>query len=1008
MLAQFRRFNIGSSPYAHYDVVAIDQARGRLVFASVVGYTTVINTLAKEVNKVNNVYAEGPNYTRTLTGQSFDVERRKQGNSDFTHMIASRKDSVTDSEGDELLDAYFYCRTPQEKASRLFDKLYKNTPIPILQEWIPYLIREMESSGIVREINVYYDNSLPRPFTCHNVRVTKSNLARIVSNGLRNGSIRINETNTVSDRMTQTAGLDSYLNAFGEILATKIQESFVPKFIPGESEYSPRMDDYDDSCYDAGIEIYEAQKTTMQASVNNLNVNDVTFLIGEMGTGKTLMGGGISYAHYGKDGFTAVILCPSHLTKKWKREMERFVPNAKAYIVKDLKQLKAIDKKIRNRKKKENTYIILSKETAKFGYEMRPSVRWSRSRRAFVCPECGNPIVNVIHEGTGRNRRPIIIPLDKRGMSKQYAHNQVCTSSVRVWDQEAGHYIERECGNKLWTPLNRDESKDSGWVKLGAEGWIRKDHVDEIFDELMSDTKISRKDTQFLLKLSDVKAAMDSGEEVKSSTRAPRKYPLAKYIKDNYDGMIDYFIADECHLYKGDTEQGQAFGDLASVAKKVMCLTGTLLNGYADGLFYILYRTLPALMKSEGFDFSSESGFMKAFGVIKRTNRFAMRNGRRTDERVGSTKEKRLPGVSPLVFTKFLLENAVFISLSDMAEGLPDYTEIPVAIPMDDELGNAYEQLSTDLRACMGGRDGAGVKAMGSLLQSLSVFPDMPYDQPPVIHPDSGDVLVYPPTLAQGLRTKENALLELVQRKIENGERVLVYYNWTNRTDLAVKLTAMFRDNGIQSAVLESKVEPDRREEWIEQKMEEGIQVVICNPTLVETGLDLLGFTTIVFYQVGYNIFTMRQASRRSWRLGQDHPIEVYFMYYAGTIQEQALSLMATKLQASMAIEGRFSEEGLRAMSNNEDLLTQIANSVVQGIQHTVDAGAFQAVAKTTTAARTARVRKRRSQLEVKEKPKVITLSYLMGPRKQTQPVTDTQQLMMDFLNKRNHIGNLY
>ena len=35
---------------------------------------------------------------------------------------------------------------------------------------------------------------------------------------------------------------------------------------------------------------------------------------------------------------------------------------------------------------------------------------------------------------------------------------------------------------------------------------------------------------------------------------------------------------------------------------------------------------------------------------------------------------------------------------------------------------------------------------------------------------------------------------------------------------------------------------------------------------------------------------------------------------------------MATKLQASMAIEGKFSEEGLNAMSNNEDLLTQIAS----------------------------------------------------------------------------------
>lgn len=1005
-MVQFRSFNVGSSPNAHYDILAIDQLKGRLVFASVVGYNSVIHTIAKEINKVNNVYAEGPNYTRTLTGKSFNVERKKQGNSDFTHMIASRKDVVEEKDNDEILDAYIYCRTPEEKASRLFDKLYKNTPVPILESWLPYLIEHMESNAQLRLINVYYDKADPAPFQCYNIRISKTALSQIISQGLREEHINVNETNGISERMANIAGLDSYLNAFGETLATKIQESFVPKFIPGESAYSPRMDDYDDSCYDAGIEIFEAQKTTMQASVNNLDENDVGFLVGEMGTGKTLMGGGITYTHYGKDGFTAVVLCPSHLVKKWKREMERFVPNAKAYIVKDLKQLKEIEKTIRNRKKKENTYIILSKESAKFGYEMRPSVLWSRSRRAFVCPSCGKPIVKVIYEGKGRNRRPIIIPLDQRGMDKPYAHNQVCQSSVRKWHQESGEYYEEECGTKLWTPLNKDESKDSGWLKLGADGWIRRDHVDEIFEQLSNDNGISRKDTQFLLRLSDAKMMIDAGETVKNSSRAPRKYPLAKYIKDNYHGLIDYFIADECHLYKGDTEQGQSFGDLTAVAKKTMCLTGTLLNGYADGLFYILYRTLPGLMQSEGFDYSEEAGFMKAFGVIKKTSRFAMNNGRQTEERLGPTKEKRLPGVSPLVFTKFLLENAVFVSLSDMAEGLPEYTEIPLGIPMDSELRNAYTQLSEDLRHCMGGRGGAGVKAMGSLLQSLSVFPDMPYDQPPVIHPDTGVVLVNPPTLERGLRDKERELLDLVQRKIANGERVLVYYNWTNRTDLAVKLGNMFRENNIHHAVLESKVDPDLREEWIEQKMDEGVQVVICNPTLVETGLDLLGFTTIVFYQVGYNIFTMRQASRRSWRLGQEHPIEVYFMYYEGTIQEQALSLMATKLQASMAIEGRFSEEGLRAMSNNEDLLTQIAGSVVQGIQHTVDAGAFQAVAKVTTA-RTARVRKRRSQLERKERPKIVGLSYLVAKR--TPPVeTPMQQLISDLLNKRNHVGNMY
>ena len=120
------------------------------------------------------------------------------------------------------------------------------------------------------------------------------------------------------------------------------------------------------------------------------------------------------------------------------------------------------------------------------------------------------------------------------------------------------------------------------------------------------------------------------------------------------------------HLYKSESEQGYAFADFVNVAKKTLCLTGTLLNGYADGLFYLLYRTIPYTMQKDGFEYSNCGDFLRTYGVVRRNNRYDSRN-----QRIGNTSEKRLPGVSPLVFTKFLLENAVFLSLSDLSESLP-------------------------------------------------------------------------------------------------------------------------------------------------------------------------------------------------------------------------------------------------------------------------------------------------------------------------------------------------
>jgi SNF2 family DNA or RNA helicase len=71
-------------------------------------------------------------------------------------------------------------------------------------------------------------------------------------------------------------------------------------------------------------------------------------------------------------------------------------------------------------------------------------------------------------------------------------------------------------------------------------------------------------------------------------------------------------------------------------------------------------------------------------------------------------------------------------------------------------------------------------------------------------------------------------------------------------------------------------------------------------------------FPAICFYETGYNLFTLRQASRRSSRIGQKKPCRVIYFYYEGTMQDRALALMEKKLTAAQALEGKFSSEGAR------------------------------------------------------------------------------------------------
>lgn len=127
-------------------------------------------------------------------------------------------------------------------------------------------------------------------------------------------------------------------------------------------------------------------------------------------------------------------------------------------------------------------------------------------------------------------------------------------------------------------------------------------------------------------------------------------------------------------------------------------------------------------------------------------------------------------------------------------------------------------------------------------------------------------------------------------------------------------------------------VSPEHREEWLDRTVQRGVDVLICNPEMVKTGLDLYQFPTIVFYQTGYSIYTLRQASRRSWRIGQTKPVKVFYLCYRGTMQEKALRLIASKLETSLVVEGELSDKGLQALSQAEgSMVLELARALVEG-----------------------------------------------------------------------------
>jgi hypothetical protein len=223
-------------------------------------------------------------------------------------------------------------------------------------------------------------------------------------------------------------------------------------------------------------------------------------------------------------------------------------------------------------------------------------------------------------------------------------------------------------------------------------------------------------------------------------------------------------------------------------------------------------------------------------------------------------------------------------------------------------------------------------RLLGAYLNTLLCYPDRPFHNEPVVDPANGNVIAEPAQLPRDrIYPKERQLLNIVEGEVSRGRRCFVYCTYTNTKDVTGRLQEILVRQRLRAEIIRSSVKPEQREEWLRQKVREDVQVVIGNPMLVQTGLDLLDFPTIIFYQTGYSVFTLRQASRRSWRIGQDKPVRIHYLHYADTMQERALELVGKKLSASLAIEGKLTDDGLASMCAGDDMTLMLAKTLVEG-----------------------------------------------------------------------------
>ena len=324
-----------------------------------------------------------------------------------------------------------------------------------------------------------------------------------------------------------------------------------------------------------------------------------------------------------------------------------------------------------------------------------------------------------------------------------------------------------------------------------------------------------------------------------------------------------------------------------------------------------------------------------------RTTTTRVEDGRNSRRRKFRKVVRERPGLVPSALFH-IIGNTVFLRLADVASGLPDYDEQILLSSMDSEedatgysqrsaYNTVYEELRKELADAL--RSGSK-RLLATYLQTLLAYPEGCTKGETVFDPRSGDVIVQvPPLSEEKLYPKEKALVDLVAAERLEGRRVLVYATHTGTRDITERMDDILTRHGFRVAVMKADaVAPERREAWVADRVKEGIDVMICHPRLVQTGLDLIDFPTLCWFETDYSVYVMRQASRRSWRIGQTRPVKVVFMAYRNTLQADALKLVAKKLQSSLAVEGELPEDGLAAYGDDgDDLMMALARKIVSG-----------------------------------------------------------------------------
>lgn len=634
----------------------------------------------------------------------------------------------------------------------------------------------------------------------------------------------------------------------------------------------------------------------------------------EMGTGKTLMGALVAYILAEKTSrFNVLVVCPPNLCAKWQEEILSTVPDATVIQCTNLRNigesaLGTMRIGLENTKTG-LTYFIMADTTLRRHYSTSP-IFLERSEKLAqrLDLELFKPTVSVNCQNAANDAGSIARCPECGKAAWFYEKNQSDGLAVRIYlsrKEVLGKFIGSlhcpACRNTLMAPVRLNNLCDS---YDAANGSIIKANV--------------------------------MAREVSPAYWAKKKV--------RRQGLIDLVIVDEAHRSKGNGIHSESVMWIATAAKKVLLLTGTLTGGYARDLYKICQLVNPLALRRANLA-GRKDGFAATYGATEVKTTFSTTTD---SKKVKSRCFRMIPGISANVYPDFLMDRTLFLSLKDCGTKMPPLVESLELIDLDSDMAKAYNSLRLNFRqfvldqvvACKKKNTENTMNQIAQLVAiSLQVFLSWPDRlQADAVSGSVGENRINLPIFnysPENPTPKEERIIQIIRENRVQNRKVLLYVSFTGERDCTERLESILKTNDINAVTLKAKISPDKRINWIRTAVLNSCDCIITNPELVKEGLDLLDFPTIVVAQPMTNLYTHRQAMARAYRTGQTNEVRHYYLGYVDTSQEQIMVLVASKLDSALLAEGNISESAMLEMSISSDsVLRELIKAIIDDSDH--------------------------------------------------------------------------